>query len=373
MTRARLALLPDFPQEQWPSMDLVAEQLLLGLQQGHSQQFDVKRSCPRYVHPASRLLGKRSAANNMDRLFNRFVIYPRFARRIRRDFDLFHLCDHSYSQVIHSLPADRTGVFCHDLDTFRCLLQPALEPRPRWFRAMAKKILTGMQKAAIVFHATQSVRSQIEHYGLIDPSRLVHAPLGISAEFFERDPTESAPDPNSPILLHVGSCIPRKRIDVLLDVFADVKKEFPVAKLIQIGGDFTQPQRDQIARLDLENAITQTRGLSRSQLAGYYRKASLVLVTSEAEGFGLPAAEAIASGAAVLASDIPVLREVGGDAVLYAPVADVHAWAVVARKILENPSAAPEISRRALRASQFSWQHHAAVISAAYQSIRPVV
>ena len=53
----------------------------------------------------------------------------------------------------------------------------------------------------------------------------------------------------------------------------------------------------------------------RATLAAIYRRASLVLVPSEAEGFGLPVAEALACGVPLLASDIPVLREVGGDAV----------------------------------------------------------
>ena len=68
------------------------------------------------------------------------------------DFDLFHVVDHTYAQLVHALPADRTGVYCHDLDAFRCLLEPAADPRPRWFRALARRILTGMQKAAVVFH-----------------------------------------------------------------------------------------------------------------------------------------------------------------------------------------------------------------------------
>jgi glycosyltransferase involved in cell wall biosynthesis len=366
MNAARLALLADFPEEQWPSMDLVAEQLLLGLRNGHSDRFDVQRVCPQYVHCTTRLLGQRSAAMNVDRLFNRFVTYPRYARKIRREFDLFHLCDHSYSQVVHSLPADRTGVFCHDLDTFRCLLDPAAEPRPRWFRTMARRILSGMQKAAIVFHTTAGVRAQIERYGLIDPAILVQASLGVSAEFFDHPSDEIPATAPIPTLLHVGSCIPRKRIDVLLDVLAAVRQRMPEVRLMQVGGEFTPAQREQIAKHGIADSITQSRGLSRSELARLYRTASLVLVTSEAEGFGLPVAEALASGAVVLASDIPVLREVGGEAAVYAPVGDVQAWAMQAEQLLQNPGAAPDRASRLEWAQRYSWQSHAEVIAGAY-------
>jgi len=40
-------------------------------------------------------------------------------------FDLFHLVDHSYSQLIHDLPPGKAVITCHDLDTFRCVLEPA--------------------------------------------------------------------------------------------------------------------------------------------------------------------------------------------------------------------------------------------------------
>jgi glycosyltransferase involved in cell wall biosynthesis len=344
-------------------MDLVAEQLLLGLQTLHAHQFTTTRVCPQYLHPATRLLGNRGGAVNLDRLFNRFVNYPRYAKKIAKDFDLFHLADHSYSQVVHALPADRTGVFCHDLDTFRCLLDPAAEPRPRWFRAMANRILRGFQKAALVFHTTSTVRAQIEHYGLIDPAKLVQAPLGVSQEFFD---APDAPKPATPTLLHVGSCIPRKRIDVLLDVFAALHEKIPDLRLLQIGGDFTSPQRDQIAKLGIHNFIQQRRGLPRSELAHLYRTASLVLVTSEAEGFGLPVAEALAAGAIVLATDIPVLREVGGPAALYAPVADIQSWTQQAAQLLKNPTLAPDPTTRSTWARRYSWQSHAAIIAGGY-------
>ena len=57
--------------------------------------------------------------------------------------------------------AERTVVTCHDLDTFRCLLEPSREPRPRWFRAMARRILTGFQKAAVVVCDSEATRQAV--------------------------------------------------------------------------------------------------------------------------------------------------------------------------------------------------------------------
>ncbi|HSI36293.1 MAG TPA: glycosyltransferase, partial [Tepidisphaeraceae bacterium] len=330
MPTPSLAILPDFPEEGWPSMDLVAEMLLEHL--ATSDLVRATRLCPRYRRLFA-VLGRRG--RNIDRLRNRMRVYPAFARKHATDFDCFHLCDHSYSQVVHALPADRTGVFCHDLDTFRCLLEPDKEPRPTWFRQMARTILTGLQKARVVFYLTQPVRDQIERHNLIDPAKLVRCPVAPAAEFTPDEPNQSAIGnrqsaiPPSPFLLHVGSCIPRKRIDVLLRTFASARASQPALRLLQIGGDFTAEQRALIDQLNINDAITQVRGVTRDDIAAAYRRAALVLQPSNAEGFGLPVVEALACGAHVLASDIPVLREVGGDAALHAPVGDPDAWAEI--------------------------------------------
>src|SRR5262249_4354991 len=137
-----------------------------------------------------------------------------------------------------------------------------------------------------------------------------------------------------PYLLHVGSPITRKRMDVLLEVFAVVRERFPNLRLVQIGGTWTPAQQAQIEGLGIAGRVEQGRGLSRAEVADVYRKASLVLQTSEAEGFGLPVIEALACGSPVMASDIPTLREVGGEAVWYCPVADIGAWAESAMRVL---------------------------------------
>jgi glycosyltransferase involved in cell wall biosynthesis len=355
----------DYPQEGWASMDLVAEMVLAGLKGS-------ARLCPPYRRRFERL---NRRGRNPDRLLNRMWDYPRYARRIRGDFDCFHLVDHSYSQVVHALPAERTGVHCQDLDTFGCLQDPAHHPRPKWFRAMTRRILRGLQKAQVVFYSTQAVRWQIEGHGLIDPARQVWAPLGPAAEFVphpqgydqERDFDPSwAASLRSKYLLHVGSCIARKRIDVLLEVFAAVRQAQPQVQLVQVGGQWTADQAARIERLGLGNDVLQLRGLTRHHIAALYRQAAVVLQPSEAEGFGLPVIEALACGAAVVASDIPVLREVGGEAALYCAVGAVDAWAQCVTELLAQPQTAPAPAVRAAQARRFSWENHCRILAQAY-------
>src|SRR6185295_17280564 len=113
------------------------------------------------------------------------------------------------------LPAERTGVYCHDLHAFRCLLEPEREPRPLWFRRMMQRVLDGMQRARVVFFSTEHVRRGIEQAGLVEPARLIHAPYGTAPEYVpEAQPGDGAALSalgltSHGYLMHVGSTIAR--------------------------------------------------------------------------------------------------------------------------------------------------------------------
>lgn len=375
--KPRLAVISDYLEEGWPSMDLAADQLTEGLRQAGDCEVV-------QVRPAMRMRLSRiragASARNVDRLINRFLDYPRYVRRhVAGRFDLYHVADHSYAQLVHGLLPQRTGVFCHDLDAFRSLLEPKREPRPAWFRAMMRRVLRGMQKAAVVFYSTDPVRQRIVQFGLLDERRLVHAPYGVSPEYTSepmedglavraRPPLEAVLA--SPFLLHVGSCIPRKRIDILLEVFAAVRSRRPEVRLVQVGGEWTPPHREQLKQLRLEPHVTQLRGLTREQIAALYRAAALVMQPSEAEGFGLPVIEALACGAVVVASDIPVLREVGGPAAIYCRVADLSHWVQSIEGLLRGDVAPPPGEERRHWASRYTWQSHAATVLEAYKRLQ---
>jgi glycosyltransferase involved in cell wall biosynthesis len=361
----KLAILSDYAEENWPSMDLVAEMLLTQLRAHHADQLDATVLRPEFKRRVS-LLGAPMIA---DRLINRMYDYPKWLKTRVDQFDLFHIADHSYSQLVHVLPAERTGVFCHDLDTFRCLLEPDLVPRPRWFREMARRILEGMQKARVVFHSTNAIRQQILHHGLIDPARLVHTPLGTAPEFIHEGSAVLPIPADTSFILHVGSCIPRKRIDVLLDVFAELSKRHPELRLIQVGGAWTDLQLQQMDRLGISSNVRQFRRQDRATLAEFYRRSRAVLVTSEAEGFGLPVVEGLACGALVVASDLLVLREVGGEAVVYCQVGDVDTWVKRVENLISGTEVPPPLEIRLKQAGRYSWEVHAERIAKTYREM----
>lgn len=369
-------------------MDLFGEMILDRLRAEHAGEVAATRVCPPLRARLSRVAtaGRGRTAWNADRLLNRFWDYPRHVGRLGRGgaFDLFHVVDHTYAQLVHALPAGRAVVTCHDLDAFRCLLEPDAEPRPRWFRAMAARTLGGMQRAALVVCNSMTTYRAVRSHDLIPESRLRVALAGISAEFrpgpdpaadAEANRLLGAPDRSGPpALLHVGSTIPRKRIDLLLEVVAAVRVARPGTRLVRVGGPLTAEQEGHARALGLAGAIVHAPPLSRATIAALYRRADLVLQTSDAEGFGLPVAEALACGASVLASDLEALREVGGEAAVFRPVGDVPAWAEAALTLIDDRRGRAEgwRSRREAglaRAARFSWSDHAGTLVRAYREL----
>lgn len=361
----RLAVVRDFRAEGWFSMDLCADQFLAHLPPG-TEAVDV---APQFARVGTRVAPHSRIALNADRLVNRHALLSRAVRRAARRADFVHVVDHSYAHVVTAAPPGRAGVYCHDLDAFRCVLEPERDPRPWWFRRLARRTLDGLRRAAVVFHNSGDVGRQLLAAGIVRPERLVHAPLGVAAEFAPTGGPQQVPPlaTNAPFLLNVASPTPRKRLDVLLDVFAAVRERVPGVRLVQVGGPWPSALADRVGALG--EAVTQLRGLSRGQLAELYRRAAVVLVTSDAEGFGLPVVEALACGAAVVASDLPTLREAGGGAAAYCPVADVPVWVATVAGQVRDPEAAPPRGARLAHAARFSWREHARVISEAYSRL----
>ncbi len=291
ISRFSLAVVCDLVEENWPSMDLVGDMLLTCLQADEFKGIDAQRLRPAMSRRLSVIPFSSSRLGfNLDRVINRFWDYPRFLRRHCRDADIFHVIDHSYAQLVLELPAERTVVTCHDIDTFRCLVEPQNDARSAPFRAMVRRTVRGLRKAAIVVCPTSATRDTLLSHELVAPERLRVVPYGAHPS------CSSKPDATGDLevasllgpaekddveVLHVGSTIPRKRIDILLSVFAQVRNEFSRARLIRVGGPFTDEQELLIGKLDLRQSIVVLPYLERRVLAALYRRAGIVALPSE--------------------------------------------------------------------------------------------
>lgn len=376
MTPLKVGLVCDMLEEQWPSMDLVADSLARGLRAG-----DLGID-PVTLRPALRRrftlwagASGHARAGMLDRMINRHCDYPRWLSR-QGALDVYHVIDHSYAHLVERLPRARTVVTCHDLDAFRCVLSPREERRSPPMRALARRSLRGLQAAARVVCVSEAVRAELLAFDLVPPERVLVVPNGVDAVFSphaaaaadrEAERLLGVRRPGEIVVLSVGSTIPRKRLDVLLRAFATILDRMPSARLVRIGR-LSPSQRSLASDLGVLGKTVEIGFLEPAVLAAMYRRAGVLLMPSDREGFGLPVIEALASGVPVVASDLRVLRETGGDAATYCPPGDAGAFADAAVAVLS----APHGERRSLgleHAARFSWAAYAARMAAIYHDL----
>jgi glycosyltransferase involved in cell wall biosynthesis len=102
-------------------------------------------------------------------------------------------------------------------------------------------------------------------------------------------------------------------------------------------------------------------------LPDLYRSADIFVFSSYTESFGHPLVEAMATGLPVVASDIPVNRELCGEAAVYFPTFDAEACAAAIRRVAEDGELRRGLREAALaRAAAFTWERHAGALMEAF-------
>jgi glycosyltransferase involved in cell wall biosynthesis/SAM-dependent methyltransferase len=387
----RVAVVADLREEGWHSMDAVAELSLLNGDTRAGVPVETTEVRPAMVRRLTRspLIGDTATADIADRILNRVWDYPRWLRRQGHEldqFDLFHIMDHSYAHLASHLPPGRSVVTCHDLEAFQGAWRGSREGTFVQ-RALGRQLLAGMRGARKILCVSQATCDELVAAAIVPADRIVVLPNGVHPSYTprpERDADDQAGRLLGPAtaglveLLHVGSTIPRKRIDVLLNVVAALRGRRPHVRLIRVGGPLTADQRRLIGTLGLDQSVTVVPFVERRVLASIYRRAALVLQPSAREGFGLPVAEAMTCGTPVLASDLPALREVGGLSATYCPVGDVERWTAAAARLLDERAndAARWQARRTEAiawARRFDWHVHAEATLAVYREVLATV
>ena len=158
----------------------------------------------------------------------------------------------------------------------------------------------------------------------------------------------AAPAPRRTVL-YFGNIEPRKDVETLVRAHARLPSALRAAHPLVIAGQATDPAYT--AAL----GVAVTARPSEAALAALVAQAAVVVSPSRAEGFGLTPLEALVAGAPVIASDIPVTRDVLGDAADYFPAGDAAALCVRLTALLQTPRVVTAEAREALSA-RYSWQ-----------------
>jgi glycosyltransferase involved in cell wall biosynthesis len=207
----------------------------------------------------------------------------------------------------------------------------------------------------VAFHFPQCAEKIRVVYPGIDPEFRPGTPEEIAATRRELGAPEG-------YVLYVGTLEPRKNVGALLDAWTALKVENPALPPLVLAGPYgwgSEGMARRIASLASEGVQALGR-IERGRLVRVFQAARVFVYPSFYEGFGFPAAEALACGVPVVASNAASLPEVVGNAGFLADPGDAGALAGRIKTVLDHPGREPEMRARAVkRAGLFRWDRAA--------------
>jgi glycosyltransferase involved in cell wall biosynthesis len=243
------------------------------------------------------------------------------------------------------------------------LVFPDTYPRHgRWFHA--RGFAAAARRADVVIAPSVAAADEITERTSIRRDRIRIVPHGVTqrpvGDGIVKATRAILGVGDDPYVLWVGTLEPRKNLSLLVEAFRRfVSMASMPHRLVIVGPRGWLDAADQLAEpaAVLGERVHFTGPVRDDRLVALYRGADLLAFPSLHEGFGLPVLEAMAQETPVVCSDIPVLREVAGDAARFLPPNDPDAWATALLQVLGD-----EVARRALaaagreRAAGFTWE-----------------
>lgn len=239
----------------------------------------------------------------------------------------------------------------------------------RWYSFVDQQIKVAQKLQHIVTVSQQSKQDIVEAFS-VSPDTVSVIPCGV-------DPAEFSPQPQfkreqNRLITTASSDQPLKGLSILLQAYAALLPQFPDLQLIVIGKlkEKGETQKE-LVQLGLQDKVIFTSGISTEELINEYAKATIAIVPSLYEGFGLPAAEALACGTPLISSDGGALPEVVGDAAALVKAGDVNQLTNKISELLADENAREILSCKGREHSlhQLSWDRVAENMVSYYQKI----
>ncbi|HEX9984219.1 MAG TPA: glycosyltransferase family 1 protein [Thermoanaerobaculia bacterium] len=236
------------------------------------------------------------------------------------------------------------------------LHQPQRNPiAPVYARMMLTR---AVRKATKILTVSETVKRELIAELRVDAQRIVVTPNGVDAVF---QPATGHRPASTRYFLYSGNDKPHKNVATLIEAFTRVRRELPDVALVLTGGAFE--------RYHAQEGVVAPGFVAVDELAALYRGALAVVLPSLEEGFGLPAAEAMACGVAVITSDAPALVEVTGDAALHAAARSPEAFAGAMLRIARDANLRDGLAAAGVaRAASFTWKRCAELTRGAYRA-----
>ncbi len=283
---------------------------------------------------------------------------------LARGADLMH-CPH------YNVPRFYRGQFVVTIHDLTHLIHREFLPNRGAFLYARFMLKSAARRATRIITVSNYSKASIqEHFHLPgDKIRVIHNALPVACS-----PSETIPNRTRlremgihfPYLLFVGLLKPHKNVQGLIQAYASMAPELRDAYQLVIAGaktDFYAQLRRSITRLHLTQRVVFTGYVSDSDLQTLYSGATLFVLPSFNEGFGLPVLEAMAHGLPVVVSNTSSLPEVAGRAGVLVDPNDLRAMATVIQQILLDEPLRQRLARlsreraRCFSTREFALQH----------------
>lgn len=212
-------------------------------------------------------------------------------------------------------------------------------------------------------------------------ARVFVAPHGVDRMRFSPDEPEHGADVHAlgglgvdttkPFIAFVGTIEPRKGVAVLVRAFARIAHERPELRLVLAGheGWGVQEVRQALEHHGVADRVQRLGYVPDGAVPALLRRAAAVAYPSFAEGYGLPALEALACGAPLVTTEGTAMAEVTDGAALLVPAGDERSLADALEQLIEEPAGVAAERRRkgAAAATRHSWQASASRHLEAYR------
>ena len=253
---------------------------------------------------------------------------------------------------------DLTAILFPEAHTFKVRWSQLPFLRPSFERARRIVAVSEATARDLAFHFPQCA----------EKIRVVYS--GIDAEFKPGNPGEIAAtrrELGAPegYIFYAGTLEPRKNVGALLDAWLALKAENPNPQIpppLVLAGPYGWGSERLARRIEnlASEGVRYLGRVDRAYLVRLFQAARIFVYPSLYEGFGFPAAEALACGVPVVATNSSSLPEVVGDAGLLAEPGDAGALAAHIHRLLENPDRVAVLAERGVRqAAKFRWERTA--------------
>lgn len=212
-----------------------------------------------------------------------------------------------------------------------------------------------VSRSVKILTPTKFVKEQLIDEWKVNPDKIVVTPEAVEEEIIKLSQKKMKSLIKGDYLFYIGNVHPHKNIKKLIEAFKIIRQKRPGLKLVLSGKEnhFWRRLKDE----HHEDGVVYTGYVSDEQMVGLYKYAQAFVMPSLEEGFGIPVLEAMACNCPVVASDIGVIREVGGKAVAYFDPKDEKDMAEKIKKVISSKTIGNKlISLGKDRYQDFSWE-----------------